>query len=61
MVYLLVSLGIFFGPLLLANALRSLQVFGYTAGLVLGSAACLACAAVPLLLVSKRVRRLMEE
>jgi hypothetical protein len=61
MVYLLLSLAIFFGPLLLVNALRSLQVFGYTAGLALGSAACLACAIVPLLLVSKRIRRLMEE
>ena len=61
MVYLLASLATFFGPLLLVNALRSLQVFGYAAGLGLGGAACLACALVPLLLVRKRVKMLMDE
>jgi ABC-2 type transport system permease protein len=59
-VFLLVSMGLFFGPLLLVRALGGPAALGQALGLVIGGGVSLAAAIVPLWLVSKRVPRLAE-
>jgi hypothetical protein len=58
--YLAISLGIFFGPALLASALNWPEVLGQGIGLVVGGILCLTCAILPLWLVRQRVERLGE-
>jgi len=53
--------GLFIAPLGLAVAFRISQVYGYLIGAFLGSGASLACAALPLKLVEKKVRHLGEQ
>jgi ABC-2 type transport system permease protein len=59
-IYLPISLLLFFGPAVLASMLQFQQIAGQLGGLVIGGVFSLACAAVPLLLVRKRVDRLGE-
>lgn len=61
MVYLMLSLALFFGPLLLVRTLGGPVALGQVLGLVIGGAASLAATVVPLWLVRKRVPRLAEE
>ena len=60
MVYLPVCFALFVGPVLLASVLQLPAALGQAAGLVLGGAAGLAGALVPLWLVEKRVATLNE-
>ena len=60
MAFLVTSLALFFGPDLLTRLLGAPQALGQLAGLVLGGAASLACAFIPLWLVRQRVPRLAE-
>jgi ABC-2 type transport system permease protein len=60
MVFLLTSLGLFFGPSLLVGVLGGPDVLGQSIGLVLGGVVCLVVAFVPLWLVRRRVDRLAE-
>jgi hypothetical protein len=60
-IYLPVSLGLFFGPPILAAALEWPVAVGWLFGLVVGGFFSLACAFVPLWLVQKRVPRLGED
>jgi ABC-2 type transport system permease protein len=60
MAFLLVSLALFFGPLLLVRTLGGPAALGQALGLVIGGAASLAVAFVPLWLVRQRVPRLAE-
>jgi len=60
-VFLAVSLVLFFGPALLASLMGWSEAVGQAAGLILGGAACLVVAIVPLWLVRGRVSRLGEE
>jgi hypothetical protein len=59
--YLAFSLLLFFGPAVGLNSLGLPQIVGQGAGLVLGTAACLAVAIVPLMLVRGRVPNLAED
>ncbi len=59
-VYLVISLGFFFGPALLASALDWPEVLGQGIGLVVGGFLCLVCAILPLWMVRKRVEQLGE-
>jgi len=61
MAFLVTSLALFFGPDLLTRLLGAPQALGQLAGLVLGGAASLACAFIPLWLVRQRVPRLAED
>jgi ABC-2 type transport system permease protein len=61
MVYLPIALVLFFGPPIGMAAFGLPETIGQAIGLVLGGAASLACAVVPLWLVRKRVERLGEE
>lgn len=61
MIYLLVSLALFFGPLLLVRTLGGLAALGQALGLLIGGGVSLAVAIVPLWLVRTRVPRLAEE
>jgi ABC-2 type transport system permease protein len=60
LIYLPVCLFLFFGPAILAVALRWSETIGQAGGLVLGSTFSLACAIIPLWLVRKRVDKLGE-
>jgi len=60
MVFFLVSMGLFFGPLALAGIFSLPEAAGQAVGLALGSATSLAAAIIPLWLVRRRVNRLME-
>jgi ABC-2 type transport system permease protein len=59
--YLAFSLLLFFGPAVGLNSLGLPQIVGQGAGLVLGTAACLAVGIVPLMLVRGRVPNLAED
>ena len=59
-VFLGLSLALFFGPALLLGLLDAPQAVGQAVGLGLGGVFCLACGFVPLWLVQKRVPRLGE-
>jgi ABC-2 type transport system permease protein len=59
--YLPFSLGLFFGPPILAAALEWPVAVGWLFGLAIGGIFSLACAIVPLALVRQRVPRLGEE
>ncbi len=58
--FLLLSLVLFFGPMLLASSLGVSQLLGQWVGLGLGGLFCLAGAFIPLRLVRERVPRLDE-
>jgi hypothetical protein len=58
--YLLVDAGLFIAPTIILVALGVPALAGQAVGLILGGAFSLACAAVPLLLVSKRAARIGE-
>jgi len=60
-IYLPVSLLLFFGPPVAAMAFELPEIIGQMVGLVLGGVFSLACAVVPLWLVSGRVARLGEK
>jgi len=60
MVFLVISLGLFFGPAVLIKSLGGSEAFSQLIGLALGGAASLACAFIPLWLVRRRVSRLGE-
>jgi ABC-2 type transport system permease protein len=60
MVYLPISLLLFFGPPIAAKALEAPEVVGQITGLVVGGVFSLACAIIPLWLVRNRVIRLGE-
>jgi hypothetical protein len=60
MAYLLFSLLLFFGPLVLAGLLAWPEVAGQIIGLLAGGATSLACAIAPLWIVAGRVARLGE-
>lgn len=60
MVFLVLSLGFFFGPALLVQALNGSAALGQWIGLVLGSLFSLAAGFIPLWLVRQRVPRLNE-
>jgi ABC-2 type transport system permease protein len=60
MLYLPLSLGLFFGPALLASVLKLPDALGQIVGLILGGVFSLLCAILPLWLVRKRVPRLGE-
>jgi ABC-2 type transport system permease protein len=60
MIYLPLSLILFFGPAVVAVAFRLPEGAGQIAGLLIGSTFSLACATIPLWLVRKRVERLGE-
>ncbi|HSB01956.1 MAG TPA: hypothetical protein VLE49_15000 [Anaerolineales bacterium] len=57
-IYLPISFGLFIAPLGFAPLLQLPLVYGYLAGLILGSGFAAGCAIVPLWLVRKRVERL---
>jgi ABC-2 type transport system permease protein len=58
--YMLVSLGLFFGPPLLLSGLGAPEIAGQAVGLAAGGVLSLACAVVPPRLVVKRVARIGE-
>jgi len=60
MVFLAVSLALFFGPAVLIKSIGGSETIGQLIGLALGGAASLTGALVPLWLVRKRVSRLAE-
>jgi ABC-2 type transport system permease protein len=60
MAYLVFSLTLFFGPLVLAELLAWPAVVGQVAGLLAGGVTSLACAIAPLWIVAGRVARLGE-
>lgn len=59
--FLLLSLALFFGPMLLAGMLGASPILGQSIGLGLGGLFCLAGGFIPLLLVRKRIPQLGEE
>ena len=59
-VFLVVSLALFFGPAVLIKWLGGSEAVSQLIGLVLGGAASLTCAFIPLWLVRRRVGRLGE-
>jgi ABC-2 type transport system permease protein len=59
-VFMAISLGLFFGPPVLIKLTSGSEAVGQLIGLVLGGTASLACALIPLWLVRKRVSRLGE-
>jgi hypothetical protein len=61
MIYLPISFGLFIAPLVLTQFLEVPLLYGYLAGLILGSAFAAGFALVPLWLVRGRVRRLGAE
>lgn len=60
MIYLMLSLALFFGPLLLVQSLGGPATLGQALGLLIGGVVSLAVTVVPLWLVRKRVPRLAE-
>jgi ABC-2 type transport system permease protein len=61
MLYLPISFGLFVTPIGLASFFDVPILYGYLAGLFLGSSITAACAYIPLWLVQKKVERLNEE
>ena len=61
MAYVPLSFGLFIVPLGVAQFLQQPLMYGYLAGLILGTAVTAGCAIVPPWLVRKRVERLGEE
>jgi ABC-2 type transport system permease protein len=59
--YLILDAGLFIGPTMILVAFGVPALAGQAVGLVLGGAFSLACAIIPLLLVSKRVARIGED
>jgi ABC-2 type transport system permease protein len=60
MIYLPISLLLFFGPPIAVTLFDVPEIVGQIAGLLLGGVFCLACAIIPLILVHRRVARLGE-
>ncbi len=58
--YLLISMALFFGPPVVIALLKWPAIIGQIVGLVIGGAATLTCAIVPLWLVRKKVAKLGE-
>jgi hypothetical protein len=61
MLYLPISFGLFILPIGLTGFFNIPILYGYLAGLIVGSGVTAACAVIPLVLVRKRVERLNEE
>jgi hypothetical protein len=61
MLYLPVSFGLFIAPLGLVSLFNLPPLYGYLAGLVVGSSVAAGCAYVPLWMIRKRVEHLSEE
>jgi ABC-2 type transport system permease protein len=60
MIYMVVSLALFFGPVVILSLFKLPASLGQLTGLLLGGIFCLACAVIPLWLASKRVPLLGE-
>jgi len=61
MIYIVLSAGLFYGPLVICPALNLPTITGFIAGLLLGGVFSLVCAYIPLQLVFHRLELLGEE